>query len=612
MVVEQETLDFWQWFLGQSSFAEGALVWFVVVCACLALAALVVGYLLAAVRHGPMKAGDLTYQTVVTGVRDLRGVSARRVLALSRLAVKESFRRRVLVAVIVYLVVLLFAGWFLGTDYTEPAKLYLSFVLTATTYLVVMMALFLSAFSLPGDISNKTIHTVVTKPVRAAEIVMGRILGFLLVGTVLLAVMGIASYVFVVQTLSHSHEIDPRTLEAEQQPDGGTRMRGRTTVASDHRHDVVIGQPGGGRALAAQQHHHEVTARANGDQTRYAVGRPQGMLVARVPVYGKLRFKDRQGNEKAKGISVGNEWTYRSYIEGGTEAAAVWTFDAIDEDRYPDGLPLEMTLSVFRTYKGKIADEETGEAVGILGGIVLRHPDHPERIRSATQFFRAREYAIDSQFIPRDLQDPQGSPLDLYEDLVEDGRLIIEIQCLDRSQYFGMAQADLYLRARDGSFLLNYVKGYVSIWMQMALVIGAAVACSTFLSGPVAMMFTLSVIVLGFFKEFILGVATGTVYGGGPMESLIRLVSQMNVTLQLEEGWGTTITRTVDAVVLLAMRALTAIIPDFRGMSSVRYVSDGFNIPFNLLSQDLLSTVAYLAGMFVIGFFFFRTREVAR
>ncbi len=612
MVVEQETLDFWQWLLGESSLVDGALIWFVIVAVSLALGALVVGYLLAAVRHGPMKAGDLTYQAVVTGLRDVRGISARRVLALSRLAVKESFRRRVFVAVIVYLVVLLFAGWFLGTDYTEPAKLYLSFVLTATTYLVVMMALFLSAFSLPADIGNKTIHTVVTKPVRAAEIVLGRILGFLFVGTMLLTVMGVASYVFVVQTLSHSHAIDGRTLQTEEEPDGSLGLRGRTTTTADHWHDVMIGEQGAGRALVAQQHDHEIAASTDGDQVRYTVGRPRGMLVARVPVYGKLRFKDRQGNEKPKGISVGNEWTYRSYIEGGTEAAAVWTFDAIDEARYPDGLPIEMTLSVFRTYKGKIADEETGQAVGILGGIVLRHPDDPERIRSATQFFRAREYAIDSQFIPRNLQDPQGNPLDLFDDLVQDGRLIIEIQCLDRSQYFGMAQADVYLRARDGSFLLNYVKGYVSIWMQMALVIGAAVACSTFLSGPVAMMFTLSVIVLGFFKEFILGVATGTVYGGGPIESLIRLVSQMNVTLQFEEGWGTTITRTVDAVVLLAMRAVTAVIPDFRGMSSVRYVSDGFNIPIDLLSQDLLATAAYLAGMFVIGFFFFRTREVAR
>ena len=69
------------------------------------------------------------------------------------------------------------------------------------------MALLISAFSLPADIKNKTITTVVTKPVRTAEIVLGRIVGFTLIGSALLAVMGLASYVFVVRSLAHTHEI---------------------------------------------------------------------------------------------------------------------------------------------------------------------------------------------------------------------------------------------------------------------------------------------------------------------------------------------------------------------------------------------------------------------
>ena len=44
------------------------------------------------------------------------------------------------------------------------------------------------------------------------------------------------------------------------------------------------------------------------------------MLVARVPVYGKLRFLDRDGQPAEKGINVGDEWTYRSFISGGSLA----------------------------------------------------------------------------------------------------------------------------------------------------------------------------------------------------------------------------------------------------------------------------------------------------
>ena len=78
----------------------------------------------------------------------------------------------------VFILILLFAGWFLDPGSLDPARLYLGFVLTTTSYLVLLLVLFFSAFSLPADIKNRTLHTVVTKPVRASEIVLGRILGF--------------------------------------------------------------------------------------------------------------------------------------------------------------------------------------------------------------------------------------------------------------------------------------------------------------------------------------------------------------------------------------------------------------------------------------------------
>ena len=113
--------------------------------------ALVVGFVIALVRYGPLKAGDLTYRVVTNGFAELARTSPRRVWALARLAIKESFRRRVVVALVVFFLILLFAGWFLKTDYPQPAKLLFSFVLTATTYLVLLIALLLSAFSLPND-----------------------------------------------------------------------------------------------------------------------------------------------------------------------------------------------------------------------------------------------------------------------------------------------------------------------------------------------------------------------------------------------------------------------------------------------------------------------------
>ena len=86
------------------------------------------------------------------------------------------------------------------------------------------------------------------------------------------------------------------------------------------------------------------------------------MLVARVPVYGKLPSETAAGKPAEKGINVGDEWTYRSYIEGGTLAACVWTFEGITEEAFPHGLPVEMNIEVFRTYKGNIEK-------GVLGSL---------------------------------------------------------------------------------------------------------------------------------------------------------------------------------------------------------------------------------------------------
>ncbi|HEV3023825.1 MAG TPA: hypothetical protein VGX76_15225, partial [Pirellulales bacterium] len=223
MVLESEPPIFVNWIgVALLTFFESAII--------LGLAALVIGYLIAAFRHGPLAGGDVTYRMLRDAARDFVSLSPRRILALAWLAVQEAIRRHVLVGFAVFLLILLFAGWFLDTTTNDPAALYLSFVLTATTYLVLLIALFLSVFSLPADIKNHTIYTIVTKPVRPGEIVLGRIFGFSVIGTLLLAVMGLISYFFVVRALNHTHEVDVASLHGVPNDSSGVRT-GRTTSA---------------------------------------------------------------------------------------------------------------------------------------------------------------------------------------------------------------------------------------------------------------------------------------------------------------------------------------------------------------------------------------------
>jgi hypothetical protein len=597
MVLEEAPPPFDVWF-------GSAFLFFLQSAALLGLIALGVGYVVAAFRYGPLGGGDLVYRRLKTAVVDLFSMSPRRIVALAWLAVQESLRRRVLVGFGLFVLILLFAGWFLDTQSTDPATLYVSFVLTATTYLVLLMALFLSAFSLPTDIKNHTIYTIVTKPVRAGEIVLGRILGFTAVGTVLLALMGVISYVFVMRVLNHTHEVEVASLKTDPKDSTGQRV-GRTSAAQNHRHTVTLDSDGAGSTDVVQGHWHEVDEVKENGETRYVMSPPRDLFNARVPSYAtSLRFKDRTGKGSDKGINVGNEWTYRSFIDGATLAAATWLFDDVTPERFPNGLPIEMTIRVFRSHKGEIER-------GILGSLVLRNPVTGRTSQGIN--FEAKDGYIDTRTIPRELTDPSGNRIDLFDDLVsDDGQLEMELQCLEVEQYFGVAKADLYLRARDASFALNFAKSYVGIWIQMLVVTCFGVMFSTFLSGAVAMMATLAAIILGFFKDFINEIASGIVEGGGPAEAMVRMARQLNVTTELEPGLSRTVTQAHDSVFMFFMRPFTSLMPDFRRLSDVDYVAYGFDIPMNLLAVQLVTALAYLIALSAIGYFFLRTREVAK
>jgi len=242
----------------------------------------------------------------------------------------------------------------------------------------------------------------------------------------------------------------------------------------------------------------------------------------------------------------------------------------------------------------------------------LRNPDN-KNIKSELWTFKAKDGSINEFNWSRKLSDADKKPIDLLKNLVtEDGRVEMVVQCLDRGQYYGFAQPDCYVRMPDGSPLWNFCKAQATIWVQMVLVIAIGVTCSTLVNAPVAMLFTLSFITLGFFRQFFVDVAIGKQVGGGPIEALYRIVTQMNEVSPLPVNLGTQLIQSLDVILRGGMTSLAFVLPDFRSFSSVSYVAYGFNIPMNQIYQDLTVCAAYLVGLFVIGYFFLRTREVAK
>jgi hypothetical protein len=603
MVLEQEIPKFAAW-IGP------ALLWYLLAASLVAVFAAALAWLSQSVLYGPLAAGDRVYRGVLTGLADLAAMSPRRIWALARLAIQESLRRNVLVALALFLLIVLFAGWFLDPKSVNPGKLYLGFILGATNLLVCLVTLVLSVFSLPADIKAKAIQTVTTKPVRTGEIVLGRILGFSIVGAVLLAIMGLIGWGFVVRSVSHGHDVTVEDV-VEIKEVGGTvtGFEGRTSLDRGHRHRLDLDAAGNGWTDNVQGHRHAVRRSAGG----YSIGAPEGILEARRPLRGTLQFLDREGRPSAKGISVGSEWTYRQYIEGGSLAAAIWKFEGISEREYGEGLPLEMLVRVFRTYKGVIEK-------GIKGSVRVRNP--ASGVQSDPFYFTAREFTIDSLLIPRKLASTSADggtrQIDLFQDIVADGRVEVILQCLEPAQYYGVAQADFYLRAGNGSFALNYAKSCLGILFSMLLVTAMGVMFSTFLGGPLALFATLAVVLIGQFREFIQRLFesqmtgdTSIVPGGGPIESLYRIVTQTSITVELTPSPAVQLMKTVDTFLLAPMRLLAGVFPSLSSLGTSDFVAGGFDIPFDLVAAHGMETLGYLLAFFIAGAFCLKAREVA-
>lgn len=554
-----------------------------------------IGFVVSMLKYGSPNEGFLQTAKVIREffVVDIPKTSLRRISAIAKLAIKEAIRKKVLVVVVIFVIAIMFAGWFLDPKADYPARLYISFVLFSTNLMVLLLGLFLSCFSLPTEIKSRTIYTIVTKPVRPTEIFLGRVLGFTAVGTLILVLLAVMSYLFVVRGLDHRHTVK------EIAPDG---LSGTLTTTMFHSHRFTLNSDGEGEAIQEKGHRHIIERK--GDQI--VVSSPVDDLTARVPIYGMMRFTGRDG-EDSQGLNVGYMSEYHRYIEGDTLMSAIWSFKGISPSLFKDVINYDMTIGAFRTYKGDI--------VTPVGGVVIfRSKDG--KVESERMPFKVQEFKVDQRAIPTKLKgfrDGQPADLDFFKDIAPNGEFEIVIRCQDRGQYLGMAAGDLYLRARTLPFWWNFAKGYVSIWLQMVIVICFGVMFSTFLSAPVALVATISFLVLGFFGEFADQLLSKKVEGGGPIEALIRIPLGTGSGVDLDIGNESLVKgiRYLDQGILYGVFTFKSAIPNFNQLGTADFVAYGINLFGGLLSRHLTICFGYFLLTGIVSYFFLKTREMA-
>ncbi len=134
---------------------------------------------------------------VWNGLLDFALMSPRRVWALTVLTIRESLRRKAFSVLVIFAVLMMFAGWFFAGG--DDVKVYISFVFRVISWPMLILVLLLSCWGLPRDIKDRSLHTVVTKPTRKSEIVVGRLLGYSAVTTAAVALMAVVGYIWIVR-----------------------------------------------------------------------------------------------------------------------------------------------------------------------------------------------------------------------------------------------------------------------------------------------------------------------------------------------------------------------------------------------------------------------------
>lgn len=136
------------------------------------------------------------------------------IFIISRLTFREAARRKILLAAfllgLVFLVIFGIGLYYVNRDISQSVSVTLArseirnFLLMAGLYVVnfltIMMAVLTSVDTLSGEIASGTIHTLVSKPVRRREIVLGKWLGFVGMLTLYLLLMagGVMGLVYLI------------------------------------------------------------------------------------------------------------------------------------------------------------------------------------------------------------------------------------------------------------------------------------------------------------------------------------------------------------------------------------------------------------------------------
>jgi hypothetical protein len=369
-------------------------------------------------------------------------------------------------------------------------------------------------------------------------------------------------------------------------------------------------------------------------------------MKARVARYGDLEFRSRKTADFT-GVDVGREDSYRKYIAGHPQSSqrAIWSFADLPADFGREKfVPLEFAFDIYRTTKGEEGagvqvtfemvthqwdpareDEFNAEVQG--KGLTNVRPESPKWADVDALAEKYGRYVYRNQQIydyhtvaipvPGGLFRNAAAGTPARDGAIQSGapqpnrRLQVLVKCETPSQFIGAARYDLYFLESEGSFSLNYFKGAAGLWFRLVIALAISVACSTYLAGVLSFLVAMFLFVGGFFLDFIEELARGANIGGGPLESLARLIKNSTATTELDPTPTVRALQVFDNAYRWGFRRILNVIPDVDRYGLTDYVAQGFSIGPGFLLLNFITLAAYVLPWMVAAYYLMKAREIA-
>jgi hypothetical protein len=564
-------------------------------------------------------------------------ISWGRIWAIARLSWKEAVRGRIIWVFGVLSLVCLFAEWFLPYKPENQIRTYVNVVYWSMTVLFLVTAALLGSFSIPNDVNNSSIHTIVTKPVEKFEIVLGRFLGYAALLTVGLFVVSVLGLIYVERGVNE--EAQNESYKARVPLYGKLHFAG--TKQADRADSV--GREWGYRSYITGPTRHRTEAFRQFAIWDFAEI-PSAVMTQQVPIVFEYSFdifrlsKGEEGKGVACTFTLVDVGKLASDDPNRQSQELETRLDELrkkrDKDHTPinekyDGIKTTMDQEFIRSQSGRddaadkkrseqykadakdlkdrqdaelaAKDLELVEEFGIYQERAQQVTDqHTQRFEVPEKFFQALVAASIKRPPAKD-----RPPLAL--------RAFISVDMSDQSQMVGVAQQDFYLLAAEKPFWQNFLKGVIGMWCTHMLVLGVALAMSTYFSSVISLLSTFFLYIAGLSIDYLKEVAEGRVDGGGPLESLMRIGTGMAVAKKLEPSPTTTLVHSFDSVFSWWIGFVLNLVPDLSRHDLHPYVADGFDIGWvdPLLVDNVLPLFGYLLPCAIMAYYLMKFREIA-